>query len=71
MSQKQYDVVLGPCPGCESWQLDYTDAAAGTFHTGEAFYAVIEDLLGDHLEECPHLRQLLAEDEISQTRPQG
>lgn len=27
----EYSVVIGPCPGCLSWQLDYTDAVAAEF----------------------------------------
>jgi len=31
LMEKQYDVVLGPCPGCQLWQLDYTYTAAQTY----------------------------------------
>lgn len=31
LMEKQYDVVLGPCPGCQLWQLDYTYEAARTY----------------------------------------
>lgn len=31
VTESQYNVVLGLCPGCESWQLDYTDEVARQF----------------------------------------
>lgn len=53
------DVVLGPCPGCLLWQVDYTDEAMLSFGTPEAFEAVIEALLQEHLADCEHLQALL------------
>lgn len=65
--------VLGPCPGCDNWQLDYTQRAA-TSYAGwvigveqmprvdlTPFYAVIEQALQEHMAECPHLRDLVQE----------
>lgn len=66
-------VVLGPCPGCDSWQLDYTDEVAQQFvrlveAPGEPlgmridiqpWHDVIEDALREHMTECPHLRDLV------------
>ena len=74
-------VVLGPCPGCESWQLDYTREVASGFYEAvvddlyeigfegpvasvqhwdsSLFREVVEDLLQEHLAECPHLQLLL------------
>lgn len=79
--EEEYTVVLGPCPGCESWQLDYTYEAAAEFAVpvfedlhefgsaepvgsvaswdSRAFHEVVEDLLQEHLAECPHLQLLL------------
>lgn len=69
-----YSVVLGPCPGCDSWQLDYHDEVAQQFVRllpGEdgslasiqidtsPFHEVIEDALREHLTQCPHLRDLV------------
>ena len=31
LRESQYDVVLGPCPGCQLWQLDYTYEVASSF----------------------------------------
>ena len=70
---KPADVVLGPCPGCDSWQVDYTDEVAQTYVQVvydpdeplgrridvQPFYDVIEDALREHAEECPHLRDLI------------
>lgn len=65
----EYTVVLGPCPGCDDWQVDYTDEVRDsysrptienptTFTVGD-FHQVIEDVLQEHLNECPHLRDLV------------
>lgn len=64
-----YTVVLGPCPGCDDWQLDYTDEVAEEYQrpswedpntfTIRDFRAVIEEVLAEHLAECPHLRDLI------------
>jgi hypothetical protein len=81
MAEPTYNVVLGPCPGCEAWQLDYTDAVAREFvelrfeHQYElgaeepafstpvvdfsSFHAVVEDLLQEHLAQCPHLQVIV------------
>jgi len=52
------DVVLGPCPGCESWQLDYSKDVVSALGVA-SFYEAVEGILQDHLVECPHLQQLL------------
>lgn len=70
---KPADVVLGPCPGCDSWQVDYTDAAVEQFIQlvfdpdeplqmrvdMQPWHDVIEDVLFEHMTECPHLRDLV------------
>ena len=71
---RQYSVVLGPCPGCDSWQLDYTDEVAQQYARllpGEdgslagirvdtrPFHDLIETILQEHAAECPHLRDLV------------
>lgn len=79
-------VTLGPCPGCELWQVDYTNEVALQwielrvreeedleFGSEEpvalttsietdtsAWHDVIEEVLREHLDECPHLQRLLA-----------
>lgn len=58
LEQGDYDVVLGPCPGCLNWQLDYTNAVAGALGL-DRFHEAVEQILQDHLAECPHLRLLL------------
>ena len=69
---RPYDVVLGPCPGCDSWQLDYTYEAMDEFltpipdlatnsYTLRPFRAALEEILAEHLAECPHLKDLLIE----------
>jgi hypothetical protein len=72
-------VILGPCPGCDAWQLDYSYSAAQTYCVlrrdepdefswsshlrvdSAPFYAVVEEILQEHLAECPHLQDLLEE----------
>lgn len=82
LHESQADVVLGPCPGCQLWQLDYTYEAAGSFlklnererlalrqgqHLSDlivdasAFYDAVEEILSQHLQECPHLQRALFE----------
>lgn len=58
--------VLGPCPGCDDWQLDYADTVVDQYAkvtmTGSdlsEFFALIEAILQEHLAECPHLRDLV------------
>ena len=68
---RTYDVVLGPCPGCDNWQLDYTYEVMDEFleptnHqsnslTLRSFRAALEGILEEHLAECPHLKDLLIE----------
>jgi hypothetical protein len=68
-NRPSYSVVLGPCPGCDDWQLDYTNEVMdsysrpvvgedGTFTVAD-FRQVIEDILQEHMRECPHLRDLV------------
>lgn len=75
----EFNVVM-QCPGCELWQLDYTDAVAATYAEirlerieefgGEVvettpfvdpspWYALVEDILQEHYDECVHLRLLV------------
>jgi hypothetical protein len=59
-----YEVVIGPCPGCQSWQVDYTHEVAAQFgepsvESTQPFADVVEDILAEHLAECPHLQLLL------------
>lgn len=50
--------TVGPCPGCESWQVDYdVDHLLETVSLNE-FYEMLESALREHYEECVHLRKL-------------
>lgn len=69
------DVVLGPCPGCDAWQLDYTDAVAheymrlftpprpelGIQVDPTEWHELLESILAEHAAECPHLQDLLVD----------
>lgn len=79
--RREADVTIGPCPGCDNWQLDYTYEAAQTYvewrrdsmyelgseepvaeHTYpdlQPFHDVVEEILQEHYDECPHLRDLV------------
>lgn len=66
-------VVLGPCPGCDEWQLDYTDEVANqyakVFHPPRPdlgiqvdmseWHDLLEFILEEHAAECPHLQDLI------------
>lgn len=60
-------VVLGPCPGCQSWQLDYDQILViGTWlGDHEAFTQAIETILVDHLVECVHLQRAIGNNWVS------
>lgn len=54
----QERVTIGPCPGCESWQVDYDiDHLLDTLTLNE-FYEMLEGALREHYDECAHLRKL-------------
>lgn len=54
----EQSVVVGPCPGCQNWQVDYAPA---TFVSYAQCVAVVESVIREHLDECPHLQRLLPE----------
>jgi len=59
MHESEHDVVvLGPCPGCESWQLDYSSDVAEALGVVD-LHDVVEHALQEHLAECVHLQLLL------------
>jgi hypothetical protein len=49
-------VCLGPCPGCGNWQVDYDPHL---FVSYAQCVRVVETVLREHLDECPHLQRLL------------
>lgn len=53
-------VILGPCPGCHSWQLDYTRSLCFGFEHPE-WLTLIEGCLQDHHDECAGLRKILSD----------
>lgn len=77
------EVVLGLCPGCELWQVDYThevqqqyvtlkrvpngvvSSNAAAMFSAEPdlseWYELIEDVMAEHLMQCPHLQRLLVD----------
>jgi hypothetical protein len=52
------DVILGPCPGCLLWQLDYTFAVASEW-TRAIWHLVVERALEEHFADCAPLRELM------------
>lgn len=50
-------VVIGPCPGCDIWTLQY-DAALATSSSWD-LSEVVEGILADHLRECSGLREIV------------
>lgn len=69
------DVVIGLCPGCELWQVDYTtevresyiwwkhDRSWPPFKTPilDEWHEVIETVLAEHVMECVHLQRVLVD----------
>ena len=59
-------VVIGPCPGCTLWTLEYDratfDSLGGDDERGGAveLTEAVESALQDHLAECWGLQQLLS-----------
>lgn len=64
-------VVLGPCPGCELWQVDYSQETAMTYvdlerdsglliaSANPGWRETVEAVLQEHFNECRHLQLLL------------
>lgn len=50
-------VILGPCPGCSVWTLEYDSEVRASY---DDFELAVESLLQDHLDACPGLRELLS-----------
>jgi hypothetical protein len=49
-------VVLGPCPGCFCWTLEYRDFQ---FDSIVELHETVEHCLQDHLDECPGLQEIV------------
>ena len=54
-------VILGPCPGCEMWTVQYDRDVEMSFGSAAAFAEVIEEILADHLDECRGLQEIIFE----------
>jgi hypothetical protein len=55
-------VILGPCPGCFAWTLQYDKfQILEVFDSVQDFHDYVEDLLQKHLAECSGLREIVAE----------
>lgn len=74
--EPEFNVVLGPCPGCDDWQVDYSNEVAESYtvvlgraedgglrYTQQPFLNVLEFVLREHMHECPHLKDLVEENE--------
>lgn len=49
-------VVLGPCPGCSCWQVEYNTSL---FTSIVELHETVEGTLQDHLDECPGLQEIV------------
>lgn len=61
-------VVLGPCPGCQAWQVDYnlTDEMMAEYAFSAAdFNQAVETILVDHLVQCEHLQRAIGNNWVS------
>lgn len=52
-------VLLGPCPGCFSWQLEYSHGEMSQLYTVDEFEVVVEDILHAHMDECSGLKEIV------------
>lgn len=52
-------VILGPCPGCDNWQIQYTWNVCFDFERPD-FERMVEACLQDHYHECPPLQALVS-----------
>lgn len=53
-------IVLGPCPGCDLWTIEYRMGQIGPEGlTPEELNDVIEGALREHLETCLGLQEVL------------
>lgn len=48
-------VILGPCPGCYSWTVEYRTDQPGL----QELAWTIEAMLQEHLAECPGLQEIV------------
>lgn len=51
--------VLGPCPGCESWTLEYPRDVMMEWPTYDAWVDAVEGILQEHMTECSGLREIM------------
>lgn len=56
---RQAGVILGPCPGCEMWTVQYDRTVEMSYDTARDFADAIEEILADHLDECRGLQELI------------
>ena len=61
MRNPHYDVILGLCPGCYAWQVDYTDLVVWSYCQGDLtkWHLIIEEVLTEHMYDCEHLQMAL------------
>lgn len=52
-------IILGPCPGCELWTVEYDYPTMVSYGSHEEFSVMVEQLLADHLAECPGLQEIV------------
>lgn len=52
-------VILGPCPGCDLWTVDYDIGQVFAVWEPDEFQFVVEGLLRGHAKECSGLREII------------
>lgn len=50
-------VILGPCPGCYIWTIEYHTKEIAV--SGIDLHYAVESLLQEHLQECPGMREIV------------
>ena len=61
ITKDRVGVVLGPCPGCEMWTVQYDHTVPSQWQSHAEFADVIEGLLWDHLAACRGLQEIVYE----------
>lgn len=52
-------VILGPCPGCDLWTLQYDQPMVSASYSPDEFGELVESILTAHLQECFGLREIV------------
>lgn len=52
-------IVLGPCPGCDLWTVEYDIGEVFAAWEPHEFSMVVEQILRDHAGDCSGLQEII------------